>query len=214
MESTYSKDDILQYLALPLKNNGRIIKSPHIACLQDAREETARDINTGEKDKEKRHASWLGALAYMVLVDHIGNKFEYKNEEKKEKIKRIGYNNDFINTLIYFSNLGDDEVLALYALRCSFTHDYFLFNINENEPNLSHHFSVTAGEQGLLVTLPKEKWNGDMELRGEENKTIVNLELFGDLVEKIHSAVVLGIQNETVNIRKGARFEYITYIEM
>lgn len=75
-------------MALPNKKDGIIRKSPYIACLQHAREDAERDEDTGEKKENKSHASWSGALIYMVFIDHIGKKFE-STDEKKGKDKGI-----------------------------------------------------------------------------------------------------------------------------
>jgi hypothetical protein len=40
---------------------------------------------------------------------------------------------------------------------------------------------TTGGEQDPLIKLPGVPWNGDYKSVGRENKTVVNLELFGDL---------------------------------
>lgn len=213
IEHKYTKNDVMPYLGLPIKKDGIIIKSPYIACLQDAREATGRNIDTGEKDRNKRHASWLGALAYMVFVDHIGNKFESTDEIKNERIKNINHDSDFIKALINFSEINDDEAIALYALRCSFAHDYFLLNTNTKE-QLNHHFSVTAGENGKIVKLPIIRWDGNVGSRSEENKTIINLELFGDLAETMHKSIMLGIEGDQAKVKNGALLEYITYREL
>ena len=78
----------------------------------------------------------------------------------------------------------------MYSLRCSFAHNFTLFNKNNRNPNLQHHFKVVSGSKSKLVILPKFKWDGIHKNKNEDNKTIVNLELLGDLVENIHNKII------------------------
>lgn len=51
-----------------------------------------------------------------------------------------------MKALTYFGpGLADDEILAIYALRCTFAHDYGLTNIS-NGPHAARH---TAGRSAL-----------------------------------------------------------------
>lgn len=85
-----------------------------------------------------------------------------------------------------FTLLNDDKIDAIYALRCSFAHDYSLFNIPTNgKPSLFHYFQVHQGENGEVVYLPEVRWDGNHQNQTPQNLTKVNLELLGDLVEGI-----------------------------
>jgi hypothetical protein len=63
--------------------------------------------------------------------------------------------------------------------------------VNDNtSPELTHHFRVTDGDgPPVILPLPSNRWDGQAK-RTEENRTTVNLEAFGDLVESIHTALV------------------------
>lgn len=131
---------------------------------------------------------------------------EISKFENKEKNK-IG---SFVKTLAYFSNLPSKEIFALYALRCSLVHDYFLLN-NSGQKYLNHHFSVNQGAGGKIVSLPNKQWNGELRNRNENNKTLINLELLGDLVEKIHGLLIIKASKGSLGIKSKTRLEYITY---
>ena len=185
--SKYNKKQtaILEYLKYPWRKNNYIHKSSYMAVLIEARSSTKRNKRTGKKIKGD-HGSWLGALGYMVLLDLIGSIFS----DKTKKNNKIKSNSTFIKTLKYFTNLSDDVIYALYSLRCSFAHNFTLFNKNNQNPNLQHHFKVVSDSKSKLVILPKFKWDGIHKNKNGDNKTIVNLELLGDLVEDIHNIII------------------------
>lgn len=193
--------------------NEKIIKSPYVAALQHARYATNRNEHTGEKINNKKHGSWLGAVGYMIVLDHIGNKFnnldkEYRIKEISEILKK---SKDDIKSLIkalgYFSSLSSDKIFALYALRCSLVHDFFIFNRNKN---FTHHFTLEEGP-GEIVTLPIIKWNGDLKNRNSPNITKINLEALGDLVEKIHICLLKLVTLGELLLNDDANLEYLTY---
>jgi hypothetical protein len=165
-------------------SNGRIeASSGFVGALRDAREATGRDVNSGEKldGRKERRGCWLGALGYMALLDQIGKCFKPRS---KERIK----DRPIIQGLRHFTALSTDESGAIYALRCGFAHDYSLVN-DRTKPELTHHFFVYANGLGPVVTLPKERWSGDSSQRTLENRTCVNLEAFGDLVEGVYAVM-------------------------
>ena len=206
-------DKITKYLDTKSEfvERGMIIKSPYVSALQEARNFTGRNSLTGEKNKNASHGSWLGAVGYMIVLNHIGNKFNNQGKENRLKdiLKIIDGTNSFVKALVYFSDLSYEKILALYSLRCSFVHDFFLFNINEKNKILTHHFVVTQGS-GEIVTLPNIKWDGDLKNRNV-NATIVNLEALGDLVEKIHKELLKLANSENLKLNKGVRLESLTY---
>jgi hypothetical protein len=151
------------------------------AALRDARKFTKRSQETGEKiqdDAAGDLGSWLGTLGYLALLDQVGKCFKPAN------VNNVG-GNAIVKALRYFLNLNDNEINEIYALRCAFAHDYSLFNINQGNPDLTHYFVVTQGDQPPLVTLPQVQWDGDHNNRTALNVTIINLEKLGDLIEGI-----------------------------
>ncbi len=163
--------------------NGRVRASAYRRALRDARIATGRNPADGEKTNEFLHGNWLGALGYLSLLDQIGTCFKPINMVKSEG------RNSIIKALNCFSDLDKQESFALFALRCSFAHDFSLFNIpsekDRDKELLTHHFTVGIGNEFPLVYLPFRLWSGKHEDRNKYNKTFVNLEKLGDLVEEI-----------------------------
>jgi hypothetical protein len=151
--------------------------SGFIAALGDARAATGRDEN-GAKRPGGYLGSWLGAVGYMSLLDQIGSCF-------KPKGVQIVTGNTIKKALTYFTNLTNNEIDSIYALRCAFAHDFSLYNINQRDQNLTHRFQVRQGPIGQIVVLPKIRWDGNYNNMTQDNETIINLELYGDLVEDI-----------------------------
>lgn len=195
-------------------NGEIIIKSPYAAVLQEARNFTGRDYCSGLKREEESHVSWLGAVGYMIAIDHIGDKFYLLDSKKEVLIKEYkkkfnGLLNSFTKALIYFSDLSIEEIAALYSLRCTFAHDFFLENKNKKIQILNHHFSVTQGTSGSLVRLGK-RWDG-REKKNNKNKTIINLELFGDLVEDIYNKLLTFLGDNKLMIYDDKELDFLQY---
>jgi len=147
------------------------------AALRDARRVTGRD-ELGRKVDHTKHGCWLGAIGYMALLDQIGTCFKPKQQSYEN-------GNSIRKALKYFSNLSDDEIEALYALRCCFAHDFSLHNINKEKQSRTHRFRVGVGASTHIVTLPSVRWDGNYESKNLDDFTVINLEAFGDLVESI-----------------------------
>jgi hypothetical protein len=166
------------------------------AGLRDARKFTGRDQSTGTKingEKIGDHGSWLGAIGYMAILDQIGTCF------KPKSVTTINRNTIF-KALKYFSQLPDLEIDALYALRCAFAHDYSLYNINPNKPNLTHHFAVCQSPALKPVTLPQNQWDGDYSKKNLNNRTLINLETFGNTVELVCAKLIEHANNNDIEI--------------
>lgn len=165
--------------------------SAFMAALRDARLVTGRSPETGEKlpDQLSRHGSWLGALGYMALLDHIGNCFRPKGRMRLVIRKKGGPIPGIEKALRYFSGLDRRHIDAIYALRCAFAHDYSLFNTSKTA-TLRHHFLVTANGGREVVKLPRRRWDGDCSTRRKSNRTVVDLQALGDLVETIYGRLL------------------------
>ena len=159
-------------------NNGVHIFSGFAAALRDAREATGRKPANGVKTNQDKIGSWLGAIGYLCLLDQIGSCFRPSNANRVN-------GNSIKKALKYFTDLSEKEINAIYALRCAFAHDFSLYNINHRKPELTHQFAVGIGGSMTTVILPKEQWDGDYSNRTPENKTIINLEALGDLIEGV-----------------------------
>jgi hypothetical protein len=171
---------LLMHLLFHPPIQGIHIFSGFAAALRDARKVTGRNINTGDKLSGVLHGSWLGALGYMTLLDQIGKCFKPKSKPV------ISDGSAIFKALRYFTNLSEDEINAIYALRNAFAHDFSLYNRHPGgNQNFTHRFMVITGTNGPLVKLPKLGWDGDYNNMIEDNCTVINLELFGDLMESI-----------------------------
>jgi hypothetical protein len=167
---------IRDYLGIS-DTSGGSRRSCFVAALVDARTFTGRDPETGKKLPGSNHGCWLGALGYMALLDQVGSCLRPRSMHVDgSEIKK---------SLAYFSNLSDPEIQALYALRCAFAHNYSLVNLNRTRQDLQHVFSLCQGHTAPLIKLPKVPWNGDLSTVTVDNRTVVNLEAFGDLVEAV-----------------------------
>ncbi|MEA3476079.1 MAG: hypothetical protein U9R23_06555 [Candidatus Cloacimonadota bacterium] len=175
-------------------------------ALYEIRRVTKRDELTGQRNFSYENNSWLGAIGYMSLLDMIGACF------KPQDTTTIDENRDFVRALKYFSeDLTEDEMLALYALRCALTHDFSLCNYNPNNPKLSHIFILRIGNNDKVVKLPTTSWDGSYDNRTEDNQTIIDIEIFGDIVEAICKKIAsLAKQNKLEIILTGGADELIS----
>jgi hypothetical protein len=174
-------------------------------AIRDARKFTGRDMNTGKKLANSGFGdlgSWLGALGYLTLLDQIGGCFKPKDVKPEN-------GNSITKALKYFSKLSDQEIDAIYALRCAFSHDYSLYNLG-SKPSLKCHFAVTKDPRFPLVSLPKTQWDGDYKNRTEGSKTTINLEKLGDLVENVCLRLVYLVNEKNLKIvLKGGKEELL-----
>lgn len=192
-------DAIKLHLSGLHSDNQFVYFSSFIAALRDARKFTGREMDTGIKmSGYGDHGSWLGAIGYMTLMDQIGKCFRPVSQTK------ITDANSITKCLRYFTTLSNEEIDAIYALRCAFAHDYSLLNISTTKPQLNHRFTVYQGNEGNVVTLPSSAWDGDRNSDDMNTITLVNLEGLGDLVESIcRHLLYLSDRNELVIDLKG-----------
>lgn len=171
-----------------------------IGAIRDAREATGRNLKTGEKIIGKPHGSWLGALGYFTVLDQVGTCFK----EKKAPVDKL---RGVTAALTRFSNLEETVVDALYALRCSFAHDFSLFNFNKKKASLCHRFTLVADPAYPLIVLPETCWDGDSYDDRPAVFTLVNLLAFGDVVEAIYARLLeLAEMNDLdIILKDGAR---------
>jgi len=163
-------------------------------ALYEVRRITKRDKFTGKRNSSYESSSWLGAIGYMSLLDMLGACFKPKSAVKIEEGR------DFVRALKYFSeDFTEDEMLALYALRCAFTHDFSLCNVHSNE-KLRHIFVIRIGNNDNVVELPTIPWDGRYDNKTKDNQTIVYIEKFGDIVENICKKIGIFAKNNDLEI--------------
>ena len=156
----------------------------------------------GTKIPNIKHGGWLAAIGYFALLEQIGNCFR----PKETTIRVHGNENGIKKALKFFSSLSKEEIDALYALRCAFAHDFSLSNSGALTAKSVHHFRITEGAGTPLVLFPNEPWDGRYQNIKAETTTTVNLELFGDLVEKliIHLQVMAEKDQLDIALKGGA----------
>ena len=152
-----------------------------MALIAHARTETGRDSATGQVIDEPRTGSWLGATAYLILLDQIGKCLKpasAPNPAGPSSVERA---------LQMWSDRSHGEQCAVFALRNALAHDFCLFNFNQNNPDYQHRFTLDR-HPTRLIALPAEQWSGDY-LSKKQDTTIVSLRRLGDLVETVVAAV-------------------------
>jgi len=189
------KEAVLMHLTLFVDTENPVRFTSFTAALRDARGITKRNPDNGKPDPSVNYGhvgSWLGALGYLILLDHIGICFKRKSgEELPPKTSSV------VKALTYFSPLEHREIQAIYALRCAFAHEYGLSNFHAN-PLLQHHFVVTAGS-GQLIRFPPVAWNGDFANAGRDATTVDLWEL-GNLAEIVCFNLLTIAQNDGLEI--------------
>ncbi len=197
-----SKQAIELHLTNHPPTEGVHVFSGFAAALRDARKVTGRD-ELGNKVDHTKHGCWLGTIGYMALLDQIGTCF-------KPKQKPYENGNSIRKALKYFSNLSDDEIEALYALRCCFAHDFSLHNINKEKQCRTHRFRVGVGASTHIIILPIVRWDGNYESKSPDDFTAINLEAFGDLVESVcHQLLSLASSDELEIVLPGGSDELL-----
>ncbi|MET8853393.1 hypothetical protein [Amycolatopsis sp. NPDC004625] len=155
--------------------DGQQYRSSFNALLGDARHAAGRDT-TGLLVRQSA-TLWLGATAYLVLLDQIGKTFTLADFSIVQSRPAIN------QALACFTDLDSASIEALYALRCSLAHDYSLASPSKR-PERTHLFRLAHDEHTPLVTFPQEPWPNDYSVVRGHN-TLVNLRKIGDLVEGV-----------------------------
>ena len=211
---TEEQKELLKYFSNKIEFNKNLntwFFSSYTAALKDARLITGRSLLTGKPKKsigkqlniKNQLGCWAGALVYLVLIDHIGKFFKHKNPNKT-----ILYCNPFISALSNFSPLQEDEIRALYGLRCAFAHNYGLYN-NEDAGNINKkniHFFELSIHYNKLIKFPQTPWDGiDFSYNKKNFITEVNIKLLGDLVEDMHSRLIDLVKKNELEINKSLK---------
>jgi hypothetical protein len=175
---------------------GRTYQSSLIAILGDARGTADRD-GEGRVKAYKRSQSWLGATAYLIMLDQVGKAFKVNGTPDT-------FGHPIGLAISHFTPVQDKATIeALYALRCALAHDYSLFNRAKhgNQPMRDHAFNFTADPVSPLVEFPSSKWNRIYKQPPEEQTTVVNLRKVGDLGEAVVQSLRKHHKEETLGLR-------------
>ena len=167
------------YITETLAGEAYPITSTFWAALRDARRASGRDQQSGKAVDRAQLGSWLGGIGYLCLLDQIGSLVRPRSSTVGAT---DGSGNSFNRALQHWTSCGPEECDALYALRCSFAHDFGLMNRGP-KPRLRHAFAIS--EKGPLVSLPQQRWDGQYPAPMSA-ATVVNLTEVGRLVEQVH----------------------------
>jgi hypothetical protein len=168
----------------PRMGGGYLLESSLSAALRDCRGAQGRDVS-GHLPEGAEAPSWLGAIGYLCVLDQLNTAVRHRTTAR-----RPGHF-DVIRQFLP-NELSDEEVEALYALRCALAHDYSLSNQgaggNAERKALLHHSFQLAGYREEMLQLPREdrRWNGVFgELGNDHDPTPVSLRSVGDFVESL-----------------------------
>jgi hypothetical protein len=131
-------------------------------CQSEARRISGRHGHTGQVIDEGLTQAWPGAMAYLSLLDQMGRAVRRTSLRTARRARCIhpyrANEMPFRAALVQFTDLDDDRISALYALRCAFSHFFGLVNVH-SRPELTHRFVLFA-KQRRLVQFPPQKWDG------------------------------------------------------
>jgi len=164
VDNPTDKNEISQYLKGEFSDHGQTCKSSYFAALENARMLGGRCLKDGTIERHEKIGSWPSACLYLILIDHIGNMFEKKGVDqiKKSSFKRALHN---------FTNLKEVEIDTLYQLRCSFLHQFNLYN--NDKRYTPRHFSVNRGSD--LIKFPEKGFSGKLNEISPQNATKISL---------------------------------------
>ena len=157
------------------------------AALRDARQNTGRDIDTGQSSnsaEEHKLANWSGAICYLIILDQVGKCYKPRTDPRYSDLNSIQ------RSLKYYTNLSDPEIGVIYALRNAFAHDYSISNINEKNPLLQHHFTLLGHRDSEFIKLPKNNWKGYQDKKTLDNMTYISLPSLGYLIEEVYKEIL------------------------
>jgi hypothetical protein len=161
---------------------GSGLLSSLVAGLRDARGDTGRNPDSGRVENPDPIVvgHWPGSLAYLTLMDLVGEAFRPLGRRRVKPSNTPG----IIKALRYFTKCTPRDIDAIYALRNSFAHDYSLLRKHPRDPTRYFHFRLTAEPNSPLVRHASRRWSGDYRqpLR-RSTATTINLWALGNLVE-------------------------------
>lgn len=177
---------------------GWVYQSTWMLLLDRARSETGRHGGTGALLDESKSGSWLGATAYLILLDQLGKCLKPAtalNPPGPSSVERA---------LQMWSGLPEAEIRVLTAVRNALAHDFALSNQNAN-PDYRHRFAYDR-HPTRLVAFPAQQWSGDYGSQDHvQDTTGVSLLALGDLVESVVARVEADAvaQNLEITLRGG-----------
>ena len=184
-----SEDEIVHHHLTLLKDHDAktVVFSSLVAALRDARQTTGRDLETGknpDRFNNSQKSNWLGTLCYLIILDQLGKCYKAKSDPDLKKISPIQ------RCLKLNTQLPDEQIDAVYALRNAFAHDYSISNKNDKHPSLRHHFTLLGFYSDPIIKLPTKAWDGQSHTKTKDNMTYIGLPWIGEIVETIYETIV------------------------
>ena len=184
-------------------------------ALKEARMVTGRNLKSGELENESGSHKWLGAIAYLLIVDQIGEC--YKKSLNTPPLAE----SSFRKALHYFSDLSQGDSKILYGLRSSLVHNYSLVSRYRSDQNSQwdycYLFELEADGDSSLINIPQEEWTGNISLMDrKKHSTRIILKKIGDLVEEIYKEIINLHGNQQLEINMAPedlikRFTFTVY---
>jgi hypothetical protein len=202
-----SPSDLLDlWLHLPVivrRPSGSYVKyrSTLEACLAHCRIATNRGADGVSQGPD---GDWLGATAYLMLLDLIGISVRVRNPARS-----FG-NTGVLRSLAEFTDLDEPDALCIYALRNSLAHTFSLANVPppdfgrnprpKRRRQLTHLFRLTTGSTDL-IDRPSKMWRPARA--NIKNHTTIDVKLLGDTVEEAVRKMRSTYQDGDLRIRTG-----------
>jgi hypothetical protein len=112
------------------------------------------------------------------MLEQVGECFE-----PVPRLRTAVIGNSRVKALTYYGppGLDDDRILAVYALRCAFAHDYGLnhMGLDKQAAKMRHTFMLRDDDAAPFIQLPSIRWNGDHQRLGYRG-TEVNVRKLGN----------------------------------
>jgi hypothetical protein len=171
---------------LSLESGERGFDSSYLALRRDARVACGRDPKTGERTDPARGGSWLGAAAYLALLDQLGHALTTATPRPSAP-----GNTSLMRALTDFgpTDLTEIDRRALSALGACLTHGYALTHRGHGARAAEMHFrfALTDDPEIALIAHAQQPWDGAFDAESGDpalSTTQVNLVGLADLVEQ------------------------------
>jgi len=157
-------------------------------ALKDARMISGRNLKTGKIENKFLYRddsflppnSFIAVINYLLILDMIGEIFVTSPLNNRT--------NSIYRALKSFSNITDNEIDVVIALRNSLAHNYSLANIPKHKKLINkqqHIFTLNYDPNIALVQFPKKVWNGNLSNR-DKYMTQVGVQQLSNVVERVY----------------------------
>jgi len=194
----YEKDVVRKIL--DIDNANQDFKSCFVLALKSARDNTGRDVNTGEfignlyaeeiSDKGLFESkNFTGLCCYLILLEQIGSLFIKKTYNIGQKTNGIKI------ALENFSLLKPDEIACIISLRHCLAHNFSLAPRPNNNPKIKKHkFCLNYFEESFAIKFNSE-WDGTYTDKSDLTNTEIGVKPLCYLIEE----VIVNLKNAVLN---------------